>query len=51
MRAVNIFNELPRQLRDIDGTQYTKFKKEARNYFLKVSQERILNDFIFFNEF
>ena len=36
MRAVNIFNELPRQLRDIDGTQYTKFKKEARNYFLKV---------------
>ena len=37
MRAVNIFNELPRQLRDIDGTQYTNFKKEARNYFLKVS--------------
>ena len=43
MRAVNIFNELPRQLRDIDGTQYTKFKKEARNYFLKASQERIFN--------
>ena len=43
MRAVNICNELPRQLRDIDGTQYTKFKKETRNYFLKVSQERIFN--------
>ena len=41
MRAVNIFNELPRQLGDIDGTQYTTFKKEARNYFTKVSQERI----------
>ena len=43
MHAVNIFNELPRQLRDIDGTQYTKFKKEARNYFLKVSPEKIFN--------